>query len=200
MKKLTHGLLATAVVASLGGFATCASAQAEPFIGQIMCAGFNFAPRGWAELNGQLLPIATNTALFSLLGTMYGGDGRVTFGLPDMRGRALLHAGMGPGLSNRNQGELAGTENQTLVVSNLPPHTHQVAPLGSGADANAVSPAGAMPASKARTTLYTTNGPALPMAATTSSATGSGTPFNNMQPYLVVKCFIATEGIFPSRP
>ncbi|MBS0356904.1 MAG: phage tail protein [Proteobacteria bacterium] len=199
MKKLTHGLLATAVIASLGGFATGASAQAEPFIGQIMCAGFNFAPRGWAELNGQLLPIATNTALFSLLGTTYGGDGRVTFGLPDMRGRTLLHAGMGPGLSNRDQGEAAGTENQTLVVSNLPPHTHQVAPLGSGADATAVSPAGAMPASKARTTLYTASGPALPMAATTSSATGSGTPFNNMQPYLVVKCFIALEGIFPSR-
>lgn len=199
MKKLTQGLLATAVVAGLGGFATGASAQAEPFLGQIMCAGFNFAPRGWAELNGQLLPIATNTALFSLLGTMYGGDGRTTFALPDMRGRVLLHAGQGPGLSNRDQGEVAGSETQTLTVSNLPPHTHQVAPLGSGADATAVSPAGAMPASKARTTLYTANGPALPMAATTSSATGSGNPFSNMQPYLVVRCFIALEGIFPSR-
>ncbi|MBS0372263.1 MAG: phage tail protein [Proteobacteria bacterium] len=199
MKKLTQGLLATAVVASLGGFTTSASAQAEPFIGQIMCAGFNFAPQGWAELNGQLLPISTNTPLFSLLGTTYGGDGRVTFGLPDMRGRVLIHAGQGPGLSNRNQGESAGAETQTIGVANMPAHTHQVAPLGSGADATAVSPAGAMPASKARTTLYTTGGPALPMAATTSSSTGSGTPISDMQPYLVVKCFIALQGIFPSR-
>ncbi|MBS0348422.1 MAG: phage tail protein [Proteobacteria bacterium] len=200
MKKLTHGLVATAVVASLGGFATCASAQAEPFIGQIMCAGFNFAPNGWAELNGQLLPISTNTALFSLLGTTYGGDGRVTFGLPDMRGRVLMHAGQGPGLSNRNQGEIGGTETQTIGIANMPAHTHQVAPLGSGADATAVSPAGAMPASKARTTLYTANGPALPMAATTSSSTGGGSPISNMQPYVVVKCFMALQGIFPSRP
>lgn len=200
MKKLTHGLLASAVVASLGGFATGASAQAEPFIGQIMCAGFNFAPNGWAELNGQLIPIATNTALFSLLGTTYGGDGRITFALPDMRGRVLIHAGQGPGLSNRNQGESAGTETQTIGIANMPAHTHQVSPLGSGADATVVSPAGAMPASKARTTLYTTNGPALPMAATTSSSTGGGNPISNMQPYVVVKCFMATQGIFPSRP
>lgn len=200
MTKLTRSLLATAVVASLGGFATAASAQVEPFIGEIRCAGFNFAPNGWAELNGQLIPIATNTALFSLLGTTYGGDGRVTFGLPDMRGRVLMHAGLGPGLSNRNQGEVGGTENQTIGIANMPAHTHQVAPLGSGSDATAVSPAGAMPASKARTTLYTTNGPAVPMATTTTSSAGGGSPMSNMQPYVVVKCFMATQGIFPSRP
>lgn len=200
MKKLTQGLLATVVVASLGGFATVASAQVEPFLGEIRCAGFNFAPQGWAELNGQILPISQNTALFALLGTTYGGNGINTFALPDMRGRVLIHAGQGPGLTNRDQGESAGTETQTLSVANLPAHTHQVAPLGSGADATAVSPAGAMPASKARTTLYTSNGPALPMAATTSSSTGSGNPIPNMQPYLVVKCFMALQGIFPSRP
>lgn len=109
------GLLATE------GLAQQAQAQAEPFIGQIMCAGFNFAPRGWAALNGQLMSIASNTALSSLLGTTYGGDGRVTFGLPDMRGRVMIHIGMGPGLTYRSLGEQGGTGNQSLSASQMPP-------------------------------------------------------------------------------
>ncbi|MBL7976401.1 MAG: tail fiber protein, partial [Candidatus Kapabacteria bacterium] len=100
--------------------------MAEPFIGQIIQVGFNFAPRGYASCNGQLLPIAQNTALFSLLGTQYGGDGRVTFGLPDLRGRTPLHQGQGPGLSNYTIGESAGEENMNLLVRDLPAHSHTI--------------------------------------------------------------------------
>ncbi|MDL5031436.1 tail fiber protein [Pelomonas sp. APW6] len=186
-------------VAALG-LAQQAQAQAEPFIGQVMCAGFNFAPRGWAAMNGQLLPIATNTALFSLLGTTYGGDGRVTFGLPDMRGRVMIHTGMGPGLTFRNLGEQGGTENQTLSASQMPPHSHSVAPAASSDDANSISPTGKAPATKARTSLYADATPGNTMAPTMSSVAGGGQPFNNMQPFVTMNCFIATEGIFPSRP
>lgn len=190
-----------ALVAALAGLqAQPAAAQAEPFIGQIMCAGFNFAPQGWAELNGQLLSISQNTALFSLIGTTYGGNGQSTFGLPDMRGRTLLHAGQGPGLSPRVQGEVSGTEDTTLAIANMPPHAHSFAPMGSANDANSVSPAGKVAASKARTTLYTDPVNIVTEAAGTTGATGNGLPFNNMQPYLTVKCFMALEGIFPSRP
>lgn len=176
-----------------------AAAQAEPLLGQIMCAGFNFAPRGWAELNGQLIPIAQNTALFALLGTQYGGNGQTTFALPDMRGRMLLHAGQGPGLSPRDQGETGGSESNSLAVVNLPSHAHTFAPLGSTNDATSVSPAGKVAASKARTTLYADPTNVVAQAAGTTSATGNGVPFNTMQPFLTVKCFIAMEGIFPSR-
>ncbi len=98
--------------------------MSDPFIGQIQTFGFNFAPRGWARCDGQLLPISSNSALFSLLGTTYGGDGRTTFGLPDLRGRAALHQGQGPGLSNRNLGQRAGAENTTLTVNQMPSHNH----------------------------------------------------------------------------
>ncbi len=187
------------IVASLG-LAQQAQAQAEPFIGQIMCAGFNFAPRGWAALNGQLLSIATNTALFSLLGTTYGGDGRVTFGLPDMRGRVMLHTGTGPGLSTHTLGEMGGSETQTLNTSQMPPHSHSVAPIASSSDATSISPTGKAPATKARTTLYADPTPGNTMAPSQSSVAGGGQPFNNMQPYVTMNCFIATEGIYPSRP
>lgn len=182
------------------GLAQQAHAQAEPFIGQVMCAGFNFAPRGWAAMNGQLMSIATNTALFSLLGTTYGGDGRVTFGLPDMRGRVMIHTGMGPGLSFRNLGEQGGTETTTLSTTQMPAHSHSVAPIASSDDAISISPAGMAPATKARTTLYAAPTPGNSMAPTQSSAAGGGQPFSQMQPFITMNCFIATEGIYPSRP
>jgi microcystin-dependent protein len=164
-----------------------------------MCAGFNFAPRGWAELNGQILSIAQNTALFSLLGTTYGGNGQTTFALPDMRGRALLLRGQGAGLSNRDLGETGGIEANTLTVPQMPPHDHTVAPAASNNDATAVSPVGKAPATKARTTLYADATLNTTMAPTTTSVAGAGQPVQNMQPYLTVNCFIALEGIFPSR-
>ena len=177
-----------------------AAAQAsDPFIGQIMCAGFNFAPQGWAELNGQLLSIAQNTALFSLLGTQYGGNGQTTFALPDMRGRTLIHAGQGPGLTQRDQGEQAGSEQIALATANLPPHAHSFATLGSTNDANSVSPAGKVAASKARTTLYADPVNIVPMAIGTTSSVGGSVPFPVMPPYVTVKCFMSLFGVFPSR-
>lgn len=191
-----------ALVSALAGLqAVPAAAQGSaPFLGQLMCAGFNFAPRGWAELNGQILPISQNTALFSLLGTTYGGNGQTTFALPDMRGRTLLHAGQGPGLSPRDQGEVGGSETNTLALTNMPAHAHAFAPLGSTNDATSVSPAGKVAASKARTTLYADPTNTVAQAASVSATAGNGIPVNIMQPFLTVKCFIALEGIFPSRP
>jgi microcystin-dependent protein len=177
-----------------------AHAQAEPYLGQITCFAFDFAPRGWLKAQGQLLPIAQNQALFSLLGTYYGGDGRTTFALPDLRGRTVITAGQGPGLSPRVQGELGGAETTTLSVGNLPPHSHTVAPVGSSSDASDISPAGKAPASKARTTLYALPTPGVSLAASTSSSVGSGTPVSTMPPFITLNCAIAVQGVFPSRP
>ena len=187
------------VIALLGFQALPAAAQSEPLLGQIMCGAFNFAPRGWAELNGQILSISQNTALFSLLGTNYGGNGQNTFALPDMRGRTLLHAGQGPGLQDRSVGEVGGTEVITLTTANLPAHAHSYAPLGSNNDATSISPAGKVPAAKARTTLYADPANLVAEAPVTTGFAGGGQPVNNMQPFLVMKCFIAMEGVFPSR-
>lgn len=191
--------LAAVAVASLAPL-QAAQAQSEPFLGQIMCAGFNFAPRGWARLDGQLMSIAQNTALFSLLGTTYGGNGTTTFALPDMRGRALLHDGQGPGLSQHFEGAAEGNETVTLSNAQMPAHTHGVTPLGSSGDATQVSPANGVPASKARTTLYAAGPGTIPMAPLTTSAAGANQPVSIMQPTLTVECFIAVEGVFPSRP
>jgi microcystin-dependent protein len=190
--------LATLALAAAAFVPGLARAQ-DPFLGEIRCFGFNFAPRGWALLDGQLLPINQNQALFALLGTQYGGDGRTTFALPDMRGRSLVHFGQGPGLSQISQGERAGAETQTLSIAQLPPHTHQVAPLGSQNDATAVSPQDKVAASKARTTLYAEPSNLVAMAATTSSAAGAGQPLATRSPYVAVNCSMALQGIFPSR-
>ena len=201
MSRLLSLTSCAAVLAiSLMGTPGSASAQAsDPFIGQIMCAGFNFAPRGWAELNGQLLPISQNTALFALLGTQYGGNGQTTFALPDMRGRVLLHAGQGPGLTEREQGESAGSEEVTLNNAQLPAHNHTVTPQGSSSDATLMSPANGVPATKARTTLYAPGPGTIPMSPVLTSPAGFNAPVPIMQPYVVVKCFIALFGVFPSR-
>jgi microcystin-dependent protein len=177
-----------------------AAAQAEPFIGQIMCAGFNFAPRGWARLDGQLLPIAQYSALFSLLGTTFGGDGRTTFGLPDMRGRMMVHDGNGPGLTPRVMGEQGGAESHTLNPSQMPAHSHTVTPRASTATGTAASPAGGVPASRPRVPLFEAGNGNTDMAAVTSSAAGGNQPVPQMPPYIGINCFMALEGIYPSRP
>ena len=181
--------------------------MSEPFIGEIQMFGFNFAPRGWATCDGQLLPIAQNSALFSLLGTTYGGDGRTTFGLPDLRGRVAIHMGQGPGLSNRTIGSRSGSESETLGVNQIPSHSHVASSV-----ANAVTPAGnsndaagnfwADDAGVSSGTYHT--GPAnatMDAAAITTSvqSTGGGQAHNNMQPYLTVNFCIALTGLFPSR-
>ena len=190
---------ALAAVSMLGLHQTVAAQANDPFLGQIMCAGFTFEPRGWAELNGQLLPIAQNTALFALLGTTYGGNGQTTFALPDLRGRVPMHAGQGPGLTPRDQGESSGAEQVTLNNAQLPAHNHTVTPMGSSADATLVSPANGVPATKARTTLYAPGPGAVAMSPVLTSPAGSSAPVSVMQPYLAVKCFIALNGVFPSR-
>ena len=164
--------------------------MAEPFLGEIRAFGFNFAPRGWAMCNGQILSIAQNTALFSLLGTTYGGNGQTTFGLPDLRGRVPIHLGQGPGLSSKDLGEQGGQEAQTLSVN----------------DARTRTPSRRRAASKTRTgpetrcprgAVYAGSGDGSVMDPTTT--TGGSQPHNNMQPYLVLNYCIAIEGIYPSR-
>ncbi len=175
--------------------------MSEPFLGEIRMFGGNFAPRGWAYCNGQLLSIAQNTALFSLLGTTYGGDGRVTFGLPDLRGRVAINQGQGPGLSNYSLGEVTGTESVTILQNQMPPHTHTVA-CNTGV-ATQPSPANNLFASPVDSQGGAGNGYA-PTANGTMSPTmigsaGGGTPVPILQPLLCVSFIIALEGIFPSR-
>ena len=170
----------------------------EPFIGQINITAFGFAPKGWAFCNGQLLPISQNQALFSLLGTTYGGDGRVTFALPDLRGRAALHAGNGPGPV---PGQAAGLERVVLTNAQMPAHSHA---LRASSDlANASVPGNAVPAARARggPTMYagSTGGLAVAMHAGSVAAAGAGQAHDNMQPYAVLSFVIALWGIFPSR-
>ena len=169
----------------------------EPFLGQITAFGFNFAPRGWAECNGQLLPIAQYQALFSLLGTFYGGDGRTTFGLPELRGRAALHMGQGPGLSNRPLGQKAGTETNTLTAGQLPSHTHTFAPPSSSGSGNTDVATSQYPAQAEEDNYHNTSDAT--MGSGTTGSTGNSQIVNNMQPYQVVNFCIATTGVFPSR-
>ena len=173
----------------------------EPFIGQLMLVGFNFAPKGWALCNGQLLSIAQNTALFSLLGTTYGGDGITTFALPDLRGRAPLHFGQGPGLSNYVQGEASGVENTTLLITNMPAHNHAI--LANSSVGNSNSPEGALLAGYG-TSLppegpYTSANANTTLSPNAVGPTGGSQPFSILQPFLVLNWIIALEGIFPSR-
>jgi len=172
--------------------------MADPFVAEIRIFPFNFAPKGWAWCNGQLLPISQNTALFSLLGTTYGGDGKSTFALPDMQGRAPMHPGQGKGLSLHDLGEESGTETVTLVETEIPAHAHtlqaqnfngntnvmQGNDLSRGASLNAFAPAG---------------GQLRTFAAQAVGPTGANFPHNNMMPYLTCNFNIALQGVFPPR-
>jgi microcystin-dependent protein len=173
--------------------------MAEPFLGQIIIGGWNFAPRGYAACNGQIMSIAQNTALFSLLGTTYGGNGQTTFALPDLRGRVPMHVGQGPGLSSRDLGEMSGVENVTLSVNEMPQHSHLVN-ANSGV-ATQRGPGNNFPAqeSQNKTSTYHTASNNTAMNPTMIAAAGGSQPHNNMQPYLVLQFCIAIEGIFPSR-
>ncbi len=166
----------------------------EPFLGEIRAFGFNFNPRGWAKCDGQLLPIAQNQALYSLLGTTYGGDGRTTFGLPDLRGRASLHQGQGTGLGNRPIGSRAGQQAVALTSSQIPSHTHTL-------NALADNPSSGMPAAGilSADTLYTAGPSDTALAAQSIGNTGGNVGHENMQPWLVINWCIALQGTFPSR-
>jgi|EP00670_Eutreptiella_braarudii_P007004 microcystin-dependent protein len=169
----------------------------EPFLGEIRYVGFTFCPRGWTDANGQLLPISQNSALFSLFGTTYGGDGRTTFGLPDLRGRAPIHTGSGPGLTNRRQGQKGGTESETLTVNQIPSHTHTLQASTDGA--TKAEPAGMLLSEGCRPiyTDQTTNQQALHSSSITNA--GGGQDHNNMSPFLTIRACVATVGLFPSR-
>ena len=169
--------------------------MSDPFIGEIRMFGGNFAPRNWALCDGQLLSIASNTALFSLLGTTYGGNGQTTFGLPDLRGRVPVHQGQGPGLSDRTLGESAGTETVTLLPTQMPAHHHPGASAGTATLGN---PGGSLPGSGAAA-IYVDTPPGLTMSTATQPPRGGGQPHPNLMPYLCINFIICMAGIFPSR-
>jgi microcystin-dependent protein len=170
--------------------------MADPFVAEIRIFPFNFAPKGWAWCNGQLLPLSQNTALFSLLGTTYGGDGKSNFALPDLRGRAPMHPGQGPGLSLHDLGETGGSETVTLLESEIPLHSHGL--RGDEDDATFFSAANAFVA--AGNQMYTSpaavNGTMAPEAL---APAGGDQPHNNLQPYLTFYFNIALQGVFPPR-
>jgi microcystin-dependent protein len=181
--------------------------MSDQFVAEIRIFPFNFAPTGWAFCDGQLLPISQNTALFSLLGTTYGGDGKSTFALPDMQGNAPMQQGQGQGLSLRDLGEISGVETVTLLQTQIPVHNHQL--QGCDSNATAVNPAGLLPAMglwEAGTAFgvvgaYSATTPAnAVMAPQALAVAGGGLPHNNMQPYLTLNFCIALQGIFPPRP
>ncbi len=172
--------------------------MSEPFVGEIRMFAGNFAPRGWALCDGQLLAVSQNDALFSLLGTIYGGDGRTTFGLPDMRGRIPVHAGTGPGLTPRRLGEKSGSETHNLTNNQLPGHTHQVQVLDIPGDSG--NPENRHFAASSGTPLaYTNVNPDTDMESNALSSVGGSQAHNNMMPNLCINFIIALFGIYPSR-
>ena len=173
--------------------------MSEPFVGEIRMFAGNFAPRGWAFCDGQLLAVSQNDALFSLLGTIYGGDGRTTFGLPDLRGRLPMHMGQGPGLSERRQGAKSGAEKVTLTVNQFPAHSHALTGVAQAGSEN--SPDKGQPA-QSTVGVYLRNPNPLsvkPLASNTISNTGGSRSHSNLMPFLCVNFIIALVGIYPSR-
>jgi microcystin-dependent protein len=174
--------------------------MSDQFVAEIRIFPFNFPPTGWAFCDGQLLPISQNTALFSLLGTTYGGDGKSTFALPDMQGNAPMQPGQGQGLSLRDLGEMSGVDNITLLVSEMPLHTHTLSEHGIDlAELNAPAPNRSL-ADSANATAYTAAANLVQMAPQALPPAGGGLPHNNLQPYLTLNFCIALQGIFPQRP
>ena len=165
--------------------------MSEPFLAEIRMVGFNFAPRNWAFCDGQILPINQNQSLYSLLGTTYGGDGRTSFGLPELRGRAPMHVG------NHNLGQKGGEETHTLIEGEMPQHRH----VAQASQVNATTPisTGNLLADSAPSELYAGPENLAPMRGGTIANVGGGQGHNNMQPYLAVNFCIALQGLFPSR-
>ena len=174
--------------------------MSEPFIGEVRLFGFNFNPVGWAKCDGQLLPISQNSALFSLLGTIYGGDGQTTFALPDLRGRYPMHTGQGAGLSSRPMGQRGGQELVTLTTNEMPGHGHVTVLKARDGNATSTDPTNAG-LSVAREDTYGTVGDPIDMEAGSIDVgdTGGGQPHNNIPPFLVLNWCIALIGVYPSR-
>ena len=173
----------------------------SPFLAEIRIFPFGFAPTGWAQCNGQILPISQNTALFSLLGTTFGGDGKSNFGLPNLQGRVPLQWGQGPGLSDRDIGEAAGEATVTLNYTEVPPHTHALQASPHNADLDNPSPTNALARSTPGYIYKQPAGanPPTPLSGGNISTVGNGQPHNNLMPYLTLNFCIALQGVYPSR-
>ena len=172
--------------------------MADPFVAEIRIFGFNFAPKGWAFCNGQILPISQNTALFSLLGTTYGGDGKSNFALPNLQGNAPMQPGQGSGLSLHDLGEMGGSDTVTLIENEIPSHTHTM--RASLDDADLSIPQAGRSLAKASANLYSPGGGTSPLAFQALTPAGGSLPHNNLQPYLTLNFCIALQGVFPARP
>jgi microcystin-dependent protein len=170
--------------------------MAQPYVGEIRMFGGNFAPNGWMFCDGQTLPISANETLFQLIGTTYGGDGEETFNLPNLQSRVPIHMGTGPDGTTYQIAEMAGTEQETLTVQQIPIHTHPW--LASTADANNVEPVGGVPA-VAQGDFYTTSFSPIAMAAQSVTPAGGSQPHENVQPFLCINFIISLFGIFPSQ-
>src|SRR4030095_13467135 len=175
----------------------------DPFVAEIRIFPFNFAPKGWAFCDGQLLPLSQNTALFSLLGTTYGGDGKSTFALPDFEGSAPMHPGQGPGLSLYDLGQMGGVESVTLLQSEMPAHAHGVG-MAKNAQGDSITPANSVwataAAGRGAAALYAPPAPSGTVNPNSLLPSGGNLPHNNMQPYLTLNFCIALQGLFPQRP
>ncbi|MDY7092531.1 MAG: tail fiber protein [Acidobacteriota bacterium] len=171
--------------------------MSEPFVGEIRMFAGNFAPRGWAFCDGQLLAVSQNDALFSLLGTIYGGDGRTTFGLPDLRGRLPIHAGHGPGLSERRLGAKGGEEKVTLTVNQMPSHGHPL--KGSSNLATVPNPQSNVVATSTSVDAYINEQPMQNLSSTAVTHVGGSRSHTNLMPFLCIHFIIALVGIYPSR-
>ena len=171
--------------------------MADPFVAEIRIFPFNFAPKGWACCDGQLLPLSQNTALFSLLGTTYGGNGKSNFALPDLQGRAPMHPGQGPGLSLHDLGETGGSETVTLLESEMPAHSHAYSISGQLGIGN--TPTSQLLAVGSGINLYAPAADLTPMAPEALAPAGGDQPHNNLQPYLTFNFNIALQGVFPPR-
>jgi microcystin-dependent protein len=173
--------------------------MADPFVAEIRIFPFNFAPKGWAFCDGQILPLSQNTALFSLLGTTYGGDGKSNFALPDLQGRAPMHPGQGPGLSLHDLGETGGSETVSLLESEIPSHSHSL--MASSSTGTKPNPVGNAPSRVTGATPYLApaGAPLVNFSDNALAPAGGDQPHNNMQPYLTFNFCIALQGVFPPR-
>ena len=201
MKKAKFATLSAAVALATAMPTAPVSAQSEPLIGQLTLFGYDWCPRNWARADGQLLAISQNTALFSLYGTAYGGDGRTTFALPDLRGRVPIHDGRGPGLTNYNLGQVGGVETVTLVTPQIPAHSHSGHIVGSNVTADKSSTNGTVLARTLTSPTYAVTTPDTAMANGTvqTDSTGGSQPHENRMPYLAMNWCVALYGVFPSR-
>jgi microcystin-dependent protein len=171
----------------------------DPFVAEIRIFPFNFAPKGWAFCDGQILPISQNTALFSLLGTTYGGDGKSNFALPNLRGNAPMHPGQGPGLTLHDLGETGGSDTVTLLESEMPSHPHGLRAVVDSGDVSLPQQGAVLAATTGATGYVAPTPPLTPMSGSSLAPAGNDQPHNNMQPYLTLSFCIALQGVYPPR-